>query len=359
MRKYHLAAISVLASLGLLSCLTSLAVDGRKYPAVIIEQNVDGKGIAGTHGQLQLMGANLCDSKGNAVQLKGVSSHGRQWFPQYANEKVIKWLRDDWKADVFRAAMYTEGGDTNGYIGNPQVKQKVIQSVEAAVKLGVYVIIDWHILHDNNPKTYQKQAIEFFSEMAQKYGQYPNVIFELCNEPNGNNVTWENDIKPYAEAVIPVIRKYAPDNIIIVGTPQWSQRVNDAAEDPILGHKNIMYALHFYSGTHTGWLRNAASDAIGTGIPVFVTEFGTTDASGDGNVDINETQRWFTFLKEKNISWVNWSLANKNESSAILKAGKDAAGNGNWKEADLSESGAFIRVVMRGEIEITNPDYED
>jgi endoglucanase len=320
-----------------------------------VAANTDGQGITGQYGQIKVVGTNLSDSNGNPVQLRGVSSHGLQWFPQYANKNVIKWLRDDWKATLWRAAMYTEPGETNGYISNPAVKKRVTDSVEAAIGLGVYVIIDWHILHDNDPRKYQKQAIEFFSEMAQKYGQYPNVIYEICNEPNGNDVTWDGSIKPYAEAVIPVIRKYDPDNIIIVGTPVWSQRVNDAADNPITGYDNIMYALHFYSGTHRGWLRDVAKDAIEQGIPLFVTEFGTPDSSGDGAVDTEETLLWFSFMKEYNISFANWSLANKAESSAILKSGADANGKGNWKDSDLSESGAFIRGLMRGDTAI--PPY--
>jgi endoglucanase len=342
--------MSALIVLLLSSCATSVGNGNEKlYDPVSVPANTDGQGIAGQYGQLKVSGTMLTDSNGNPVQLRGVSSHGLQWFPQYANKNVIKWLRDDWKATLWRAAMYTEPGDTNGYISNSAVKQRVIDSVEAAIELGVYVIIDWHILHDNDPRMYQKQAIAFFSEMAQKYGGYPNVIYEICNEPNGEAVTWDGSIKPYAEAVIPVIRKYDPDNIIIVGTPRWSQLVNDAADNPITGYDNIMYALHFYSGTHKSWLRDAAKDAIEQGLPIFVTEFGTTDSSGDGTVDTDETLLWFSFMKEYNISWANWSLANKAESSAILKNGADANGKGNWKEPDLSESGAFIRAVMRGD----------
>jgi endoglucanase len=348
--------ISVLIVLSLSVCAGSAGQE-KRYDSVSVAVNTDGQGIAGQYGQLKVIGAKLTDSNGNPAQLRGVSSHGLQWFPQYANKNVIKWLRDDWKATLWRAAMYTEPGDTNGYISNPAVKKRVTDSVEAAIELGIYVIIDWHILHDKDPRKYQKQAIAFFSEMARKYGGYPNVMYEICNEPNGDAVTWDGSIKPYAEAVIPAIRKYDPDNIIIVGTPRWSQLINEAADNPITGYDNIMYALHFYSGTHRGWLRDAAKDVIEQGLPVFVTEFGTPDSSGDGAVEKEETLLWFSFMEKYNISWANWSLANKAESSAILRPGADSNGKGNWKDSDLSESGAFIRGVMRGEITI--PPYEE
>jgi endoglucanase len=250
--------------------------------------------------------------------------------------------------------MYT---DENGYISNPGVKKYVESSIEGAVKLGLYVIIDWHILHDNNPQDYKKKAIEFFSEMAQKYGEYPNVIYEICNEPNGQDVTWEGDIKPYAEEVISAIRKYDRDNIIIVGTPNWSQRVNEAADAPITGYSNIMYALHFYAGTHGPWLQDLLVYAQDAGLPVFVTEWGTTQASGDDGVYIEESLEWLSFLKSRNVSWLNWALANKAEDAAILKPGKDNSGRGNWAASDLSESGAFVRGVLRGEIAL--PEWEE
>lgn len=168
-----------------------------------------------------------------------------QWYGDFVNKDTLKWLRDDWGITVFRAAMYTADG---GYIDNPSVKNKVKEAVEAAKELGIYVIIDWHILNDGNPNQNKEKAKEFFKEMSSLYGSTPNVIYEIANEPNGD-VNWKRDIKPYAEEVIPVIRKNDPDNIIIVGTGTWSQDVNDAADDQ-LKDANVMYALHFYAGTH-------------------------------------------------------------------------------------------------------------
>ncbi|MCY7783608.1 MULTISPECIES: cellulase family glycosylhydrolase [unclassified Bacillus (in: firmicutes)] len=293
------------------------------------------------NGQLSLKGTQLVSRDGKAVQLKGISSHGLQWYGDFVNKDSLKWLRDDWGITVFRAAMYTADG---GYIDNPSVKNKVKEAVEAAKELGIYVIIDWHILNDGNPNQHKEKAKEFFEEMSRLYGNTPNVIYEIANEPNGD-VNWKRDIKPYAEEVISVIRKHDPDNIIIVGTGTWSQDVNDAADDQ-LKDANVMYALHFYAGTHGQFLRDKANYALSKGAPLFVTEWGTSDASGNGGVFLDQSREWLNYLNSKNISWVNWNLSDKQESSSALKPG--AAKTGGWPLSDLSASGAFVRENILG-----------
>jgi endoglucanase len=332
-----------LLSIAAACCILLLASCNEKLMAV----DKNGKTVVERYGQLQVKNGQLCNSKGKPVVLRGISSYGLHMAGKYANEDVIKWLRDDWNMMIWRAAMYTTEG---GYISRPAIKSKVVDSVDAAIKLGIYVIIDWHILRDGDPRAYQDRAVEFFTEMAQKYGEYPNVIYEICNEPNGN-VTWGESVKPYAEAVISVIRQYDPDNIIIVGTPTWSQDVDIASEDP-LQDDNIMYTLHFYAGTHGANLRSKAEIALKNGIALFVTEFGTTQASGSGGVFEAETLEWFSFLQKNNISWVNWSLTNNGEDSGLLIYNADRDGKGGWNELTLSQSGKFIRGVLRNEIEI-------
>jgi endoglucanase len=185
--------------------------------------------------------------------------------------------------------------------------------------------------------------------MAQKYGQYPNVIYEICNEPNGNTATWKESVKPYAETIIPIIRQYDPDNIIIVGTPTWSQDVDIASRDPITGYDNIMYTLHFYAGTHGESLREKARTAIKNRLPLFVTECGTSQASGGNGVYEPEFIEWITFLQKNNISWLNWSVTNKGEDSGILILNADRQGKGHWTDKELSQSGKFIRKILRNE----------
>jgi endoglucanase len=336
---YSLLVLTVF--MGMLSCKnnsdTRLAVD--KQGRTVVER----------YGQLRVEGTRLLNAAGKPVQLRGISSFGLQFAGKYANEDVLRWLRDDWNMQVWRAALYTSEG---GYISQPALKSKVVDSVEAALKLGIYVLIDWHILLDRDPRLYQKYALEFFSEMAERYGRYPNVIYEICNEPNGEEVTWEGAIKPYAEAVIAAIRARDPDNIIIVGTPTWSQDVDIAAESPITGYNNIMYTLHFYAGTHGDWLQEKAKTALSKGLPLFVTECGTSQATGGGGVYEAEMLQWLSFLQKNNISWINWSLTNKGEDSGILVMNADRNGKGGWTDSELSQSGKFIRKILRNETKI-------
>ena len=175
--------------------------------------------------------------------------------------------------------------------------------------------------------------------MAENYKDETNIIYEICNEPNGD-VQWERDIKPYAQEVIKEIRNIDDDAVIIVGTPTWSQDVDIVAQSPIIGYENIMYACHFYAGTHKEYLRDKIRMALNSGLPIFVTEFGTCDASGNGNLDIDEANTWIDFLNENNISWVNWNLSNKDETSAILS--KNTGKTTDWASEDLSESGKWL-----------------
>jgi endoglucanase len=295
--------------------------------------------IVSQHGQLKVSGSKLCDKNGKVIQLKGMSSHGLQWHPLSA--KAVDNLADNWKCSVIRAAMYTS---ENGYIGNEAaMKAKVKTVVDEAIKKGIYVIIDWHILHDGNPNTYKTQSKAFFTEMSKKYGSYPNVIYEICNEPNGD-ASW-NDIKTYANYVIPAIRKNDPDNIIVVGTPNWSQGVNTAADNPIKG-KNIMYALHFYAGSHGITLQLAAEYALSKGIAIFVTEWGTTDASGNGKLYLSDAKGWIDWMNKNKLSWCNWSYCNQAESTAVLKL--NASMDTSSSASQLTESGKWVKALISG-----------
>ncbi|MFZ5985672.1 MAG: cellulase family glycosylhydrolase [Bacillota bacterium] len=324
-----------------LSILLSIAIVLSLFTAFSINTGFAAVNAVAQNGQLKIVGSQLCNQSGQAIQLKGMSSHGIQWYGNYVNYNSMKWLRDDWGITVFRVAMYTA---ENGYISNPSLKNKVKEAVEAAIDLGLYIIIDWHILQDNDPNMYKQQAKEFFREMATLYGNYPNVIYEIANEPNGG-VTWNGHIKPYAEEVIPVIRAIDPDNIIIVGTGTWSQDIHDAANNP-LKFSNIMYALHFYAGTHGQYLRDRIDYAMSKGAAIFVSEWGTSDASGGGGVYLSQSQTWIDFMASRKISWANWSLSDKAESSAALNPG--ASTSGGWTDANLSTSGKFIKSKIGG-----------
>jgi Cellulase (glycosyl hydrolase family 5). len=258
---------------------------------------------------------------------------------KFYTAEVVSWLKQDWNAKLVRASMGVD--DNGGYIGDPTGnKARVTTVVDAAIANDMYVIIDWHSHHAED---YQAEAETFFTEMAQTYGSYPNVIYEIYNEPL-NTTSWANDIKPYAEDVIAAIRAEDPDNLIIVGTPTWSQDVDVAADNPITGHINIAYTLHFYAGTHKASLRAKATTALSKGIALFVTEWGAVDASGDGAVDTASTNTWVDFMRTNNLSHANWALNDKAEGASALKSG--ASTTGNWSASDLTTSGTLVKDLI-------------
>lgn len=299
------------------------------------------------HGQLSVKGTDIVDESGSKYQLKGVSTHGITWFPDYVNKDAFQSIRDDWDANLVRLAMYTDTGDSNGYCSGgdkDSIRGLVDAGVTAATELGMYVIIDWHILNDNNPNSHIDDAKEFFDDVSAKYSSNHNVIYEICNEPNGGT-SW-SDIKSYAEIIIPVIRKNDKNAIIIVGTPNWSQDVDIVSEDPITGYDNIMYAVHFYAATHKDDLRNKVKTAISNGLPVFVSEFSLCDASGNGGIDYDSSDVWFDLINDNNLSYASWNLCNKNETSALIKP--DSTATSTITIDDLSDTGKYVRDKILG-----------
>ena len=304
-------------------------------PTETLGPAVTARGGVSENGWLRVSGTQLCGQAGQPVVLRGMSSHGIQWYGQYTNSQSIQ-NTARYGANLFRVAMYTGEG---GYLSDPAgVKAKVTQAVDAAIANDMYVILDWHILSDGNPMGHLAEAKEFFAEMARRYQDSPAVLYEICNEPNGN-VTWEGDVKPYAEAVIPVIRAYSPKAVILVGSPTWSQDIHLAAQSPLTG-ENLMYTLHFYAGTHGADLRGRIDQALTAGLPVFVSEWGTSRADGGGGVFLQAAEEWLDFLDQRGISWANWSLCDKSETSAALRPGTSP--HQAWTGADLSESGKFV-----------------
>jgi len=293
--------------------------------------------IVDLYGQLRVEGSNIIGQNGDSVVFRGMSFFWSQWIDKYYNYDCIKWLRDDWKCTVVRAAM---GIEPDGYLANPaKEKEKVKTVINACIDLGIYVIVDWH---DHNAQEHETEAIAFFKEIASEYGNHPNIIYEIYNEPT--QVSWSEVVKPYSEAVIEEIRSIDEDNLIIVGTPTWSQDVDIAATDPIV-LKNILYALHYYASSHKQSLRDKATAALGMGAALFVSEYGICEYTGDGIIDLDEANIWYMFMDDYNLSWCNWSIADKDESASALKPGANP--RGNWSEEDLSESGKIVREKIR------------
>ena len=324
-------------------------------PSLIIERNrslkavfrEEGSNPVEVFGDLKVEGSHIVDKNGIQVQLRGMSLFWSQWMEKYWNANVVNWLVLDWEVNIIRAAM---GVDENGgYLFNATEKDKVETIVEAAIDNGIYVIIDWHSHHAED---YTQQAVEFFKEMAKKYGHHPNVIYEIYNEPL--NVSWNNTIVSYAEKVIQAIRAEDEDNLIIVGTPNWAQDV-DAVVNNTISDKNVAYGFHFYASEqdHHNRLFNKAKKAIDAGIPLFVTEWGVSEASGDGSFNKAWTQEWLEFMETHNLSWCNWSIADKDETASALLPGANS--NGSWSKSELSASGIYIRDFLRANQGYSNP----
>jgi endoglucanase len=326
---------------------------------------LSGAAIPPKYGKLQVIGPHLCDSKGQPIQLRGMSTMGLQWKGEIVNDAAFAALAKDWKADVVRLAMYVGEG---GYGVHPELKQAVWKGVELAVKHGMYVIVDWHVLSPGNPThAVYKGAQAFFEEASRRFAHIPNVLYEIMNEPNGE-VSWAQDLKPYAEKMVATIRANASDAIILVGSGTWSQDVDEAAANPVQG-TNLMYTFHFYPGSHRQALRDKVQAAIDQGAAVFCSEWGTTDHTGSGPLFLLEAETWLAFLDRHQISWTNWSLCDKHESSAALISPADAIRSGKkslmeretlmepetfgpegypiWGPDELSPSGKFVREKLR------------
>jgi aryl-phospho-beta-D-glucosidase BglC (GH1 family) len=300
--------------------------------------SVDPNTPVGRHGQLRVQGTDLVDASGAAVQLKGISSMWLNWEDRYSTSKAgLQWMRDNWDLTVFRAAMGVE--PDGAYLSNPEkALTQLRQVVHNAIDLGVYVIIDFHA---HNAFEEKPQAVEFFSKIAGEFGKYPNVLYETFNEPE--QADWATQIKPYHEAVVPAIRAQDPDGVIILGSRQWSQRVDEAAADPVSG-TNLMYTVHFYACDHRESQRALAQTAYDAGLAIFVTEWGATPADGGASsptVCADEAQLWHDWMNERSVSWAAWKLDGCADSSCLFNS-ESAPVDGGWTDQWLNGHAKFV-----------------
>jgi endoglucanase len=288
------------------------------------------------HGNLSVVGTKLTDEHGKTISLHGVSYGWHNWWPRFYNKETVKWLRDDWNCTVVRAAMGVE--PKKGYLDDPAGSMEKMEAViQAAIDNDIYVLIDWH-----SHGIQLQGALTFFEAMAKKYGKYPNIIYEIFNEPDRSS--WA-EVKKYSIEVIKKIREFDPDNVILVGNPHWDQDVNLVADDPIEGFSNLMYTMHFYADTHGQYLRDRSDYALNKQIPLFVSECAGMAASGDGPINDIEWTAWVNWMDKNQISWICWSIADKNESCSMLKP--NAGSEGKWSENDLKEWGLKTRELIR------------
>jgi endoglucanase len=314
-----------------------------------LAESLRGSAVA-VHGALSVDGNRIVDRSGEPVSLAGPSlfwgNKGRDEgaaysADEYYNAAVVAYVRREWNAPIIRIAM---GAETpGGYIHDPEGRWRRITAVaDAAIDEGMYFIADWH---SHRAEENLEAAIAFFQRLARRYGDTPNIIYEIYNEPL-NTTDWATVIKPYAEAVVGAIREIDPDNLIAVGTQSWSQDVDKAADNPLKGFDNLVYSLHFYAGTHGQSLRDKAAYALNKGLPLMVTEWGTVNADGDGGVAREETLRWIDFLRDNQLSHCNWSLHSKAEGASMLSYG--SAPDAEWSDENFSASGKLVRGIIRG-----------
>lgn len=290
------------------------------------------------NGKLQVKGTQLVNECGNPVQLRGMSSHGPQWFGNCICENGIKNLVSEWGITVYRIAMYVQ---EKGYVTNKEYyRQKIDEVVDICGKQGIYCLIDWHVLTPGNPNDNgYSDATDFWKYMSQKHGSKKHVLYEICNEPNG--CQW-SEVKRYAENIIPIFRNNNDETVTIVGTPTWSQDV-DAASQNKLNYSNVMYTLHFYAGSHGQYLMDKANTALRNGAPIFITEFGVSKADGNGGVFPNETRNWIKWANDNNVSFINWSYSDANETSGALRPG--SCSGGQWN--NTTDSGTLIKELIK------------
>jgi len=322
-------------SIFILYCLITAC--NKKETNAPINIDIKDSTVVSLNGLLQVSGNKIVNMNGDPLALAGNSffwSNDNWGGERYYTPEVVTWLKEDWKTTIVRAAMGVE--DPGGYLDNKTGnKNRVKTIIETAINLGIYVIIDWHSHH---AEEHVDDAISFFEEMASLYGEYENVIYELYNEPL--DISWSETIKPYALTVIGAIRTIDPDNLIIVGTPEWSQRIDLAAADPIIEYSNIAYTLHFYTAYHHQWLRDRATAALDSGIALFVTEWGSI---GFSIVD-SEANNWMEWCFTNKISHCNWVVNDKEEEWSILVPGSSTTGG--WDENDLTASGKLAKNII-------------
>ena len=292
----------------------------------------------GKHGALHVDGLQVKDKYDQPFTLRGASTHGMHWGDgeTFLNKTAFQNLRDEWGVNMVRLVSYvTQGGYTDG--AKDKLDKHIREGVSDLTDLGMYAIIDWHV-HAENPNDKKSEAIQFFDTYSKMYKDQSNIIYEICNEPTGT--PW-NQLRPYAVDVVNTIRANDPDAIIVVGTNTWSQDVDEVATNGgKINDRNVMYTIHFYSGSHGESLREKVRTALKAGTPVFCTEFGVCDASGNGGFNLEEADRWIDFFEENGISYCCWSLSKKNESASMLSPECNKV-NG-FTNADLGATGAWL-----------------
>ncbi len=304
----------------------------------------DGRARPSSCGRLRVENGKLCSEKGEPVMLRGVSLNGLITSESFLNEELFSELSNDDGVNLFRLPVYTYGVGIVGYCtkgDKARHREDIAKGVALATEHDMYVLIDWHILSDGDPNTYLDDAKAFFAEVAETYRDHGSVLYEICNEPNG--VDWKT-VKSYAEQIIPIIREKDPDSVIIVGNPDWSKDLKSVAADP-LAFGNIMYSLHFYAASHGQEYRDITEQLSGEGLPVFVTEFGVTAASGGHPRDLESADLWIDLLEREHISYCMWAFSKANEACSAIRF--NVPKYSGFTKEDYTETGLWLLETLQ------------
>ncbi len=295
-------------------------------------------GAVERHGRLSVKDGRLTDKHGKAVRLIGVSTHGIAWYPRYICRETLEYIVREWGINCIRFALYTReyGGYCSGG-DKADLRELILKGCGIAAELGIYAIIDWHVLSEKDPNVCADEAEEFFADMSSRLAGRDNIIYEICNEPNADSD--HAAVTRYARRIIPVIRRNAPESVILVGSPTWSQDIHLAAEQP-LPFENIMYTFHFYAATHGQYLRERVEECVKNGLPVFVSEYGMCASDGGGELDEHEAREWLTLLDRYGISMICWNLSDDDESAAFIRHGCEKLSG--WSAEELTPHGRFF-----------------
>ncbi len=326
----------------------------------VAAQPVTGGTPVAANGHLATRENHIVNDKGEPIQLRGVCTHGLQWFGSlYENGEAIKAAATEWGADVIRLSVYVYEG---GYLDHPKWEQEDFDAmidniVQVCIRNGVYVIIDWHVHHPGDPAFYLDDAKVFFEKMSRKYAGIPNVLYEIANEPNatglegvvdGRYVEWE-DIVRYADEIIPIIRENSPKAMVLVGTPSWSSfgissgRDWRQVVDSPLKHENVAYVFHFYAAGHSF---HAKIDQLAEHLPLFATEWAATTWETDSQNDLAKTKPWLEMSDRRRISWTYWCFASGKSVFSVLDKTTTPSGPFSPTGDNVTDTGKLVYTLL-------------
>lgn len=301
------------------------------------------------HGRLKVEGNQLINEHGIPIQLRGYNTYNMTYCPECVTREAVRSISTFWGGNVIRATMYVDDHwNDRSYNLDPEYSKQLMDSlVQWCGEYGIYCIVDWHILTIGNPNAPEHAgADDFFREVSARYAGMTHVIYDICNEPNGEEVTWDV-IAGYANRIIPIIRRNDPHAVILIGTPQWSQRLDQVEPGKIHNTHNVMYTFHFYAASHLELLDILKGHLHR--IPVFASEWGACEYTGNGDLNFENSQQFVDVMNEHvldgdtvSVSWCMFSFSDVKEAASTLKPG--SCKEGTWEK--MTPTGFYFQDLL-------------